>query len=139
MSVNGEANDLYYKGLHLYQKEGVSTLHQAIQYFQQAIEKDSKFALAHAKLGGALRLSVNNPDWDLGKARRHAEAALALDENLAEAHEVLAWVKFKEDWDWLGSEREFKRAIELTPNLSTPHEWYGVYLVQMGRFGSLRY
>ena len=39
MSVNGEANDLYYKGLHPYQKEGASTLHQAIQYFQQAIEK----------------------------------------------------------------------------------------------------
>src|SRR6185503_12031874 len=67
-------------------------------------------------------------------ARQHAERALALDVKLAEAHKVMAWVKYKVDWDWPGSDKEFKRALELGPHDPTVHEWYGIYLSGMDRF-----
>ena len=134
LSASAEANDFYHRGFHLYQKEGRTLLHQAIQYFRQAVEIDPQFALAHAMLGTAYCLTTDNPDWDLDAARRHASIAQALDDNLAEAHEVLAWVMFKQDWNWSDSEKEFKHAIALAPNGATLHEWYGVYLVEMGRF-----
>ena len=42
-------------------------------------------------------------------------------------------VKYLIEWDWTGAEREFQRAIEQNPNYATAHDWYGFYLVLMGR------
>ena len=50
----------------------------------------------------------------------------------------MAYIKFYYDWDWNGSEREFRRAIELSPNYATGHHWYSVYLTAMGRFAEAR-
>src|SRR6202035_2216298 len=37
------------------------------------------------------------------------------------------------DWDWPGSEKEFKRALELNPNYATAHQWYAVWLMAQGK------
>ena len=68
------------------------------------------------------------------KAKALTEKALEIDENLAEAHTSLAWIKYAYNWDWDAAEREFKRAIELNPNYATSHQWYSQYLWEMGRF-----
>jgi hypothetical protein len=47
--------------------------------------------------------------------------ALELDDTLAEAHASLANIKFSNDWDWQGAEKEFQRAIALNPNDSSSH------------------
>jgi tetratricopeptide (TPR) repeat protein len=47
--------------------------------------------------------------------------ALELDDTLAEAHASLANIKFSNDWDWPGAEKEFQRAIALNPNDSSSH------------------
>jgi tetratricopeptide (TPR) repeat protein len=58
--------------------------------------------------------------------------ALHLDDNLAEAHTSLGWIKAFVDWDWPGSDREFRRAIDLQPNYPTAHHWYSHYLAAVG-------
>jgi tetratricopeptide (TPR) repeat protein len=63
------------------------------------------------------------------KAKEAALKALALDENLAEAHTSLGLVKFAYDWDWSGAESEFKRAIQLNPKYPSVYHFYSVYLV----------
>jgi Tfp pilus assembly protein PilF len=75
------------------------------------------------------------------QAKAAATKALALDENLAEAHISLAFAAFVYDWNWQEAEKEFKRAIALNPNYATAHNWYGLYLDSMGRFeeGLLEY
>src|SRR6266700_1653547 len=65
--------------------------------------------------------------------RATATTALELDEGLAEAHTSLAWVKRVHDWDWTGSEREFRRALELNPNDVNAHQWYALLLITLGR------
>jgi tetratricopeptide (TPR) repeat protein len=67
------------------------------------------------------------------KARSAAMKALELDDGLAEAHASLGYVKHRYEWDWAGAEREFKRAIELNPQYPTAHQWYGWYLITLGR------
>jgi len=62
------------------------------------------------------------------------EKALAIDDELAEAHTSLALTKFEYDWDWEGSEREFLKAIELNTNYAPAHHWYGDMLKAQGRF-----
>ena len=57
-----------------------------------------------------------------------------LDDDSGEAHTSLAHVKATQDWNWLGSEREFRRAISLNPRNATAHHWYAAScLAPMGR------
>jgi len=142
-AVNPKAHDDYLKGRYLYGKYTREALDKAIQYFQQAIEEAPDDPLAYAGLAdcyahlgwaGDLFAGDLSPKEIMPKARDAALKALQLDENLAEAHTLLADVKLILDWNWSGAEREFKRAIELNPNYSPAHVWYAHYLVAMGRF-----
>jgi Tfp pilus assembly protein PilF len=134
LSANSDAADLYNLGRHAYQKNTGPALRQAIDYFEKALEKDPNFALAHAALASSYCWGLEDFDVNFGKARQHAERALSIDSKLAEAHKVMGWVKSKVDWDWAGSDKEFRRALELAPRDATVHEWYGIYLGGMGRF-----
>jgi Tfp pilus assembly protein PilF len=60
--------------------------------------------------------------------------AVELDEHLAEAHASLAQIKENYDYDWPGSEQEFRRAIQLDPQYATAHRWYAEFLSWQGRF-----
>jgi tetratricopeptide (TPR) repeat protein len=57
-----------------------------------------------------------------------------LDDNLSEAHMALATAKFEYDFDWAGSDQEFRRALELNPSSSIAHSQYGLSLALRGRF-----
>jgi TolB-like protein/DNA-binding winged helix-turn-helix (wHTH) protein/Tfp pilus assembly protein PilF len=132
------AYELYLKGRFFWGKRTKDGMYQAIRYFQQAIDLDPNYALAWAGLADCYNLL---DDWgkapprdSFPKARAAAQKAIALDDSLAEAHVSLAMVRGSYDWDWVGSEQEFKRAIELNPNYATAHQWYGETLASLGRF-----
>jgi len=132
---NPEAYQLYQNGLYFHRKTLVH-LPKALDYFNQAVTLDPKFALAWAKAAETQRqLALNgvvDPKEGLPKARAAVEKALQLDETLADAHVALAGIMGAE-WDWTGAEREFKRAIELNPNLSEAYLRYSVLLSVLGR------
>lgn len=48
-------------------------------------------------------------------------------------HAPLALLEMNFDWDWAKAEQEFKRSLALNPNYATAHQWYGEFLVSMGR------
>ena len=58
------------------------------------------------------------------------------DPALAEPHASLGYVKLYFDWDWSGAEAEFCRAIALGPSYPVTHQWYGVFLLVVGRKGA---
>jgi tetratricopeptide (TPR) repeat protein len=137
-ATNPEAYQLYLKGRYHANQTTLTELKKAIDYFQQAIEKDPTFAPAHAGIadaytalgGGWLYLP---PTDSFPKAKAAAMKALELDDTLAEAHAALAYAEFF-DWDWQSAEREFKRAIELNPNSALSRARYAVCLVARLRF-----
>ena len=138
---SNEAYQLYLKGRYYWNKRSPESLHKAIDYFQQAIEQDSNFALAYAGmadtyalLGGPEAGGDMSPNETLPKAKAAALKALELDETLAEGHVPLAHVKCYYDHDFAGAEREYKRAIELNPNYSVAHHWYAIFLTVLGRY-----
>ena len=45
----------------------------------------------------------------------------------------LALVEAVYDWDWAGAEQEHKRAVLLNPSSAEAHQWYGEFLIAMGR------
>ena len=134
-----EAYQLYLKGRFYWNKRTGEAFKKAIEYFQQAIEKDPSYALAYAGLADAYGLSttysVSRPQESYPKAKAAAKKAVELDQTLAEAHTSLAKVLILQDWNLAESNREFQRAIELNPNYATAHQWYGNgNLRVMGRF-----
>jgi tetratricopeptide (TPR) repeat protein len=130
-----EAYDLYLRGRHEWNKFTDEGMKKAIQYFQQAIDKDPTYALAYAGLADAYHeLSDSSPPREMmPKAKAAAMRALEMDDSLAEAHAALGWVKWQYDWDWSGAEKEFQRAIGLNPNYAIAHGMYALYLTSLGR------
>jgi serine/threonine protein kinase/predicted Zn-dependent protease len=137
-ATNPETYQLYLKGRYHANQTTAPELKKAIDYFQQAIDKDPGYALAYAgladtycQLGGEYEFSPATQV--LPKAKAAAQKALELDDTVAEAHAALAFSEFF-DWDWLNVEREFKRAIELNPNNALSHRRYGETLQARARF-----
>jgi TolB-like protein len=126
---NTEAYELYLKGRFFWNKRTGADLQMAIQYFNQAIEKDPEYALAYAGLGDAYVLlsayGAASPSDSFPRAEAAAKKALEFDDSLAEAHTSLGQILVSYDFDFEGSTREFERAIALNPNYATAHHWYG--------------
>jgi len=136
-SVSPEAFDAYLKGQYYWENRTEQGLHKSIEYFQQAIRIDPNYALAYAGLADSYATLGNNrflpPDEAFSNAKVAARKALALDENLAEAHASLAFSEWNYDFDWQDIEQEYKRAIELNPGYATAYHWYSGFLSGMGR------
>jgi serine/threonine-protein kinase len=134
--VDPEVYRLYLQGRFYLDQHTKSSIYTAIQFFQQALEKDATYAPADAQLSFALS-SLSSfyaaPKDVMPKAKAAAQRALELDDSLAEAHTALAFVLQNYEWDWPGAERELKRAIELNPSSSDAHYLYGEYLLNMLR------
>jgi tetratricopeptide (TPR) repeat protein len=110
-----------------------------VQFFDTAIARDPDYALAYASkaevyaLLGAYDYGALPPQVAFATARASAERALAIDPNLAEAHNAMASVLFNYDWDWTHAEQKFARAIELSPSYANAHHWYSLLLHCAGR------
>jgi len=135
---NAEAYQLYLKGRYFWNKRTEDGFNRGIAQFQQAVEKDSNYALAYAGLADSyIGLTFYNfaaPSETMPKAKDAAMNALGIDIALAEAHASLAHVLMNYDWNWSEAEKEFKLSMELNPDYATAHQWYAVhYLTAMGR------
>jgi TolB-like protein/cytochrome c-type biogenesis protein CcmH/NrfG len=117
---NDNAYTLYlqarYVMLRLATKEDARTV---IDYAQQALKLDPKFALAWALLSRAHQAAAA---FDLEpylegveEARRAASQALALDPSLPEAHTAMATILRAFDFDWAGANAHIKLALQTNP------------------------
>jgi TolB-like protein/tetratricopeptide (TPR) repeat protein len=132
-----EAYRLYLKGRFHWNKRTGDGFRRAVEFFEQASLRDPAYALPHVGLADAFALmaaySVSPPGQSMPRARAAAERALALDDQLAEAHATLGLVKLLYDWDQAESERRFRRATSLKPGLASGHHWFAELLMASGR------
>jgi TolB-like protein/Tfp pilus assembly protein PilF len=135
---NLAAHNLYLQGRYHLSQRSEEGLRKALEFFEKALVEDMQYAPAHSGLADAYGLcnhyGVMGPSDVWTKAAVSAATAVMLDDDSGEAHTSLAHVKSTQDWDWLGSEREFRRAISLNPRNATAHHWYAAScLAPMGR------
>src|SRR6266496_766767 len=135
---NLKAFQYYMQGRSYINRRTREDLLTAIRYCQKAIDEDRNYALAYAGLADACgTLGVYGYIAPIEGRRQGEEAArkaLALDENLAEAHVALGqvYVTFAPSNFPLG-DRELRRAIELSPSLALAHLYLGTSLGRQGR------
>jgi TolB-like protein len=125
---NIEAYNLYLRGRYFWNLRTEEDLKRSLQYYNQAIEHDSKYALAFAGLADAYFIMAW---WDwyprtegYEKGREYAHKALSININIAEAHATLGAIAAWYDWNWEESVKEIKHAIALNPSSATAHQYY---------------
>ncbi len=126
-----EAYDLYLQGRYLREHVSSDNIQQSIAVLHEAVAIDPDYAAAWAQL------SLSQGRWTgtyteslqftqgYAIARRYAERALALDDQLAEAHIALGASQWVYDFDAVAAEATFLRALELEPNNIDALGWYG--------------
>jgi tetratricopeptide (TPR) repeat protein len=132
-----EAYEAYLKGQYFYDKRAADGCNKGIQYFEQAIKADPKFAMAYVGLADCydwLRIGnvLSRADANL-KTETALLRALELDSELAIAHSTLGILRTRQ-WDWSTADREFRKAIDLNPRVASVRAGYAIFLLEMGRF-----
>lgn len=135
---NPRAYEAYMRGLFQMAKRTSDGFSKAIECFEAAIAEDPSYALAHAGLADSFTLVgaaayVESPANALSRARQAAERAIGIDDELAEAHSTLGFVRYRIDWDWPAAEASLQRACALNPGLSSAHHRYALLLSTLGR------
>ena len=132
------AYDLYLRGRYAWHQRTAEGLKQARQFFEQAIQLDPRYALAHSGLADVYTVlplwSDVPPEQTYPRAKAAALEALSLDSTLAEPLATIADVNAMYDWDWDVAERRFRHALALDPNNANTYLWYsGDCLFPLGR------
>jgi serine/threonine-protein kinase len=135
---NLAAHNLYLQGRYHLNQRTEEGLQKAVEFFERSIVEDAHYALAHSGLSDAYALlthyGVLAPTDVWTKAASNAAAAVMLDSHAAESHTSFAHMKATQEWDFSGSEHEFRRAISLDPRYPTARHWYAMScLVPLGR------
>ena len=135
--INPQAHEAFLLGQYHLSKNNEQDMNQAVEYFERATQIAPDYAAAYAGLSNArlqrgwvLEAGANYKGVE-SQSRTAALKAIALNEQLAEAHNSLGRIKLLYDWDWEGAEHEFKRAVELDPGSAEAHIFYGHILALM--------
>jgi TolB-like protein/DNA-binding winged helix-turn-helix (wHTH) protein/Flp pilus assembly protein TadD len=138
--VNPAAYESYLKGRYFWNKRTANGLSTALAYFNQAVEEDPGYARAYSGLAdtyallGDWQYAVMTATEALPKAKDAATKAIALDPNLGEGHNSLAFCLDGFDWNFAEAGKEFERAIDLNPGYATAHHWYAWHLALFRRY-----
>lgn len=132
-----EAYRDYLKGRYFSNKQTAEDLHKSVAHFESALARDPEYALAYTGLADTYTQFAFQgmlPAQEcFAQAKKFAEAALRIDDRLAEVQTSIAGVKRYCDWDWTGAEAAYRRALELNINDARAHRLYADFLSTMGR------
>jgi TolB-like protein/DNA-binding winged helix-turn-helix (wHTH) protein/Tfp pilus assembly protein PilF len=105
---------------------------KARQELERVVAADPGFAPAWVALAQAYS-SLGSEAGMRQLAKDAVARALTLDDQLPEAHQLLAMIRFYQDYDAEGARQAFERAIEQNPGYATAHQNYAAYFSALGR------
>jgi TolB-like protein len=132
------AVETYFLGKQLLERRTRESLSAAVEYFQQVVELDPNFALAHSGLADAYMLLPEYSaamDWKVAQQKSEAAAnrALALDPDLPEALSSMGWNRLIHYYDWKEAEALLRRALQVQSNNTNALHWLSHVLSWQGR------
>ena len=137
-TLDAQAYQDYLRGRFYWNKRTPDAVKKGIEYFQQAIERDPNYALAHVGLADSYNIlgfyAYGAPRNVFPKAKAAALRALEIDATLTEARASLGYVRLYYEWDWPGAGKDFQAVILQNPTYTTGHLYYGNHLCVIGDF-----
>lgn len=135
---NADAYEKYLRGRFYQSQNDEKGMLKSIEFYEQAIVLDPKFAEPYTGIADANVLLYNfglrPADEVVPKARQAVNKALQLNPNLPDAYNALSLIQFLSDRDWKAAEQSLKKAIELNPNNANAYLRYGYFLINVGEF-----
>lgn len=138
-NLNPAAYEAYMKGRYFYNQFTAEGYRRGMQYFQEAIDIDPKYAEAYAGLASCHCLLAGHgleliaPTVSIPESYSLAMKALSINDELAEPYAFLGIINFKFGWDVEKAETMLNRAIELNPSLYQAYVWHSQLMEAMGR------
>ncbi len=135
--LNPAAYEAFLKGQFHVERFTPQDMMLAGQYYQQALDIDPDYPLAHwglSKLCGfQAQAGLITPTEARERCLLPIEKALALDDSLPEAHMGYASQMTWQHFNWEAADVAFRRAIELNPSYAEARMFYSHYLTLVGR------
>jgi TolB-like protein/DNA-binding SARP family transcriptional activator len=131
------AYDLFLRGRYALAKRTTADVRRAIGLFEQAVARDTIYALAHAMIAQGHLLLAGQVDTvatavAIPRIIAAAHRALRANPRVPAAHAALASVhQLNREWD--AADRSYRRAIELNPSDATSRSAYAFLLQYTGR------
>jgi TolB-like protein len=136
-SVNPAAYEAFLKGQFHVERFTPQDIMLAAQYYQQALDIDPEYALAHWGLskscGFQAQAGLITPEEARERCTPSLEKALALDDSFPEVYMGYAADMTWHQFNWDAADVAFRRAIELNPSYAEAHMFYSHYLTLIGR------
>jgi serine/threonine protein kinase/tetratricopeptide (TPR) repeat protein len=136
-SVDPEAYEAYLKGRFFINKFNETDVRRGMSFFDQAIARDSSYALAYEGLAEGYDMLVSlggiSSEDGISKMRTWARKALSIDQTLAAAYTIIGEIGCYE-WNWQSAEENYRQAIELNQNYAAGHAYYAFYLSLIKRY-----
>ncbi|HVS83978.1 MAG TPA: tetratricopeptide repeat protein [Pyrinomonadaceae bacterium] len=133
---NAEAYQLYLRGRFFFSERTPEGFRKAIEYFEQAIQLDSEYALAFSGLADCHTFlgfyELMAPSEAVKNVRAAAFKALELDDTLAETRTSFAIYKGMYEWNFPGSREEYKEDIKLNPKYAFAYHLHSATLIVLG-------
>jgi DNA-binding winged helix-turn-helix (wHTH) protein/TolB-like protein len=131
-----EAWQQYAHGRYALDRRDEASLRRAVGFFEAALRRDPRFALASAGLSDALTLTavfgIEPPVKGFVAARQAALRAQELDPRLPEAQTALGHVVTQHDRDLEGGRRHYLEALRLQPGFARAMAQMALNLIQAG-------
>jgi adenylate cyclase len=137
---NKLAYDLYLKGVQntslFWMSDSIEYVNIAMQYHLRALEIDSQFSLAYARLGECYWMLAHfSPNPSVSQwleSERALKKAIDLDPSNGLAYANYGVVQHNWKWDREGAEKSFEKAIQLMPGDIEVHFHAFVYYIRTG-------
>ena len=134
---NAESYNLVLRGRYFMAQPKQDNLANSVTGLREALRSDSSNASAYAGLARAYRVQAGEGWRPLAEgyqlSRDAARKAIALDPQLAEGYEALAYVQSAYDWDWDAAEASYRRALELEPGNAEVLRSAALLMAKLGR------
>lgn len=131
-----KAYDLYLLGRQKWATREIPLLREAVVHFEEAIARDSSFALAWSGFADAIDALAwrdINTRPRIPEAKYAAQRAIVLDPDLAEGWASLGVLALDFDRDFSLAEPALRRAIALRPSYGSAYQWLADMLQYAGR------
>jgi serine/threonine protein kinase/tetratricopeptide (TPR) repeat protein len=137
-SSDPQAYSEFMSGLQESYSDRPEALHSAIQHLASAVERDPKFALAHATLSYVcmnMHFTLDTDRTWLQKAEHHCRRALTLDPALPEGHFAQAYILWSpaKNFQHADAIAALEEVLALQPNFEHAHNRLGSICLHIGR------